>query len=706
VKLKTIALLTAIATTICSCAIEQSRESNYEDVACSAEVQAANGLISMTFGDPCRIELKDGDVRIGVQSSGSVEWKQGLEYPDIEVEPGIRRTKVTYRGLPNFPTLELDISSNGNKLLINTKVCNPHSTEITIYGLEVPSFAHEFGGSTNLGNEVILLQNGYSSWSFSWVLKKRVGDPLLPKCNGTICDHGNNISLNDISGISFWNATVAPEPSGPGLSVGAVSAKHLKLRIAVEHRIYGGPDIRLVAGATGDAVTIEPDECYSIDPIALVANADPLLSALEYAGLVAEHNPPPAIPPKFANPAGWSSWYCLFERVTEQDILDHAQILAQEGFRDAGYKILQLDDGYEVAFGDWRINEKFPRGLAPLASDIKSYGLIPGIWVAPFAFDSDIDIIKDHPEWFVHDRTTGGIYIYDDPLAQPRCALDVTHPEAASWLHQTMRSFKDAGFEYFKLDFLFFGAVEGLRFEDVTSLEAFDRGLEIIKEALGGDVFILACGQPFLPTAGFAHAARTSSDVTYGFMGKPNFGLLKLNSLISAARFYSALWQLPDPDNFLLRAPYDAHERTTSLAADALFGRIHILGDDMRTLDDETKQMILNPKLVEISMSPGLMIPVDLFYKAVDRPKKSAALEMFLGRKEIPSLWLKKGAGKQWLGVINWWDESTSVEVTPAHVGTDGAVLRDVLTFEEIALPTSLYLSERQGRIFEVEINF
>ncbi|HDH96302.1 MAG TPA: hypothetical protein ENF73_01080, partial [Proteobacteria bacterium] len=408
------ALLASVAVAVCCCTGDRGGESS-RDVECRADVQAADGRFTVSFDEPCGIELKGGDIRVGVQSGGSVRWKAGSEYPIIDVESKAGRTVVSYGGLPDFPALKLVMTPDDNAVLVEAELCNPHPFEIEVYGLEVPAFARELGGSTNLGSEVIVLQNGYDSWSFSWTLVKRFGDPLLPRCNGTVCAGGNNNGADATSGISFWNATIAPKPGGPGLTAGAVSAKRLKTIVAVEHRAYSGPDIRVVLGATGDIVRLDPNECYGVDPVALVASRDPLLSALEYADMVAERNPPPTIPPKFASPSGWSSWYCLFSRVTEQDILDHTRILAREGFRDAGYGIVQIDDGYEVAVGDWRTNEKFPRGLKPLADDIKSYGLVPGIWVAPFMFDADVELVQRHPDWFVRDSASGGLYTYDDP---------------------------------------------------------------------------------------------------------------------------------------------------------------------------------------------------------------------------------------------------------------------------------------------------
>ena len=694
-----------IAALICSCLPFNEQKGKKHEIACSADVQIIDGKISITFDAPCNIELKNGEFRVGIESANNALWALGSNYPEIKALHDGNKWNANYKNSPDFPDLNVTLEPKDNRLVIQAELCNPHPDAIKVYGLEIPCFASEFGATNNFGSEVLLLQNGYDSWSFAGVLKKRYYDPLLPECNGTICDSGNNNSYKDISGISFWSAVITSKPDGPGLAIGALSAKRLKSRVAVGHKIYLSPDIRLIEGATGDAITLETGECYSLDPVALVANSDPLRAAIEYGALVAEKNPMPKIPEKFEDSSGWSSWYCLFDDVTEKDILDNARILAQEGYAERGYRILQIDDGYEQAFGDWEVNEKFPRGLAPPAGDIKSYGLIAGIWFAPFAADCESNLVKNHPDWFVRDKNTGELYYYKDPFLKPLCGLDATQPDAASWLYQQTRSFKDAGFEYFKLDFLFMGAVEGARFQDVTSLEAFNRGLEIIKDALGDDVFILACGHPFLATAGFAHGARTSSDITS--IDRPLFPLLIAAARSNAARFYSAMWQLVDPDNLLLREPYNDDERLASLAVDALFAGVHILGDDLRTLDQSAKDILFNPAIEEIKKQKGMLIPVDLFWKVCPDVVRYNALELLGHQSELPSLWLKLSSDKRWLGVINWSNEPVSYTIEPAHVGAkENVTIKDVLTGEEIVLSASIDLTKHEGRIFEVEANF
>ena len=62
------------------------------------------------------------------------------------------------------------------------------------------------------------------------------------------------------------------------------------------------------------------------------------------------------------------------------------------------------------------------------------------------------------------------------------------------------------GFDYFKLDFLYAGALGGL--------EEYRHGLPaVIRDAVGPEAYVLGCGAPILPSVGLVDAMRVSPDV-------------------------------------------------------------------------------------------------------------------------------------------------------------------------------------------------
>ena len=125
--------------------------------------------------------------------------------------------------------------------------------------------------------------------------------------------------------------------------------------------------------------------------------------------------------------------------------------------------------------------------------------------------------------------------------------LDVT-------LFATLRS---RGFAFHKIDFIYAGAMVGRRREDVTPIEAFRRGLELIREGAGEDSVILGCGAPLLSSIGLVDAMRISPDVMPAW--EPDLADISqpgMRSALAAGRarawMHGRLW-VNDPDCVLVR---------------------------------------------------------------------------------------------------------------------------------------------------------
>lgn len=84
-------------------------------------------------------------------------------------------------------------------------------------------------------------------------------------------------------------------------------------------------------------------------------------------------------------PMGWSSWYPFVDTINEKKIMETADALVSTGLRDAGYNIVQLDDGWMAKTRDeqGRISadkERFPRGMKFLADYLHARGLKLGVY--------------------------------------------------------------------------------------------------------------------------------------------------------------------------------------------------------------------------------------------------------------------------------------------------------------------------------------
>ena len=126
----------------------------------------------------------------------------------------------------------------------------------------------------------------------------------------------------------------------------------------------------------------------------------------------------------------WSSWYSWFEEITEHTIeteVPHAQT--------AGYRVLQIDDGWEKTVGDWQANTDFEHGMDHCATLIHNAGMRPGLWMAPFIARSSAPIVREHPEYFIH-NADGTLAHAGYNWGEPYFGLDTTHP-GAQQRHET-----------------------------------------------------------------------------------------------------------------------------------------------------------------------------------------------------------------------------------------------------------------------------
>ena len=210
---------------------------------------------------------------------------------------------------------------------------------------------------------------------------------------------------------------------------------------------------------------------------------------------------------KRVTPRVWCSWYSLYRDVTEADLLD---VLA--GLDGLPFDAFQIDDGWERAIGDWQPNADFPSGMAALAGRVRAAGLVPGLWLAPFIVHEHSEAFRDHPERCLRDDdgapVTGG-----SNWGGRFYGLDVTRPDTREHLAEVVRRAVAWGYRYLKLDFLYAAALPGRRHEDVPREQAYRRGVEVLREAAGDDVYLLACGAPLVASLGVFDGIRIGPDV-------------------------------------------------------------------------------------------------------------------------------------------------------------------------------------------------
>lgn len=304
-------------------------------------------------------------------------------------------------------------------------------------------------------------------------------------------------------------------------------------------------------------------------------------------------------------PRGWLSWYHLGPWVDQQDIHDHSRLLAEEPWRGLGYRIIQLDDGWQEAYGDWVPNAKFRGGFRPLVEELAGRGQSFGLWTAPFLVSASSELDARTPDdWYVLDPATGERAV--DPrqvVFGPMHILDASNPEVRDHLRDTFRELRAQGIQYFKIDFLYAGGYPGVA--------ALRDGMRAIREGVG-DAYLLASGAPLLPVADLVDGCRIGPDTATPFYDFESGGAnptIFTDEVVAVARNVGALthwashFQL-DPDVALVGGNLELEQGRQLVTIAALAGGPLFASDDLRRLPSERIALLTNPEVLGLAGGP------------------------------------------------------------------------------------------------------
>ena len=280
------------------------------------------------------------------------------------------------------------------------------------------------------------------------------------------------------------------------------------------------------------------------------------------------------------SPTVWCSWYQYFRRVTEDDIFENLAAMDDLGL---SVDVVQIDDGYQAEIGDWLTESGRFASLEAAVARIRGTGRRACLWLAPFLVSPRSGIYAEHPEWLLGGARAGFNWEAEQAV------LDITHPGAEEYLRTVFRTLRAMGIDYFKLDFLYAGALAGQRADDdATPLTAYRRGIEMIREAIGPESYLLGCGAPILPSVGLADAMRVSPDTAPKY--EPYDGDLSMPSQRAAALTGRArAWQhgrfwANDTDCLIVRPQVERRDAWAEHVN--RYGGLRSSSDRLRDLDD------------------------------------------------------------------------------------------------------------------------
>ncbi|GAA2125970.1 glycoside hydrolase family 36 protein [Actinomadura napierensis] len=249
----------------------------------------------------------------------------------------------------------------------------------------------------------------------------------------------------------------------------------------------------------------------------------------------------------------WCTWYAYYEGIAEQQLTKDFAALAELPF-----DVVQVDDGWERAVGDWHANDKFPSGMAALAERITGSGMRAGLWIAPFIALPDSEVAREHPGWLLADER-GEPVVAGHNWGTGYHALDTTHPEVREHLAELIRRVvHEWGFTYLKLDFINAGAAPGVRHSGAHRELAYREALTLIRQVAGPEAYLLGSGSLLLPSLGLLDGLRSGPDVApmwANYATDDPSDAMAYNALVNTLH---RLWQAPlaqvDPDVVYFRS--------------------------------------------------------------------------------------------------------------------------------------------------------
>ena len=158
-----------------------------------------------------------------------------------------------------------------------------------------------------------------------------------------------------------------------------------------------------------------------------------------YAGYVPQASEPEAFE------AVWCAWG--YERTfTVNEVLGTLPKVAELGF-----KWVDVDDGFQIAEGDWETNSRFngSKDMRRITDAIHKHGLKAKLWWAPLAADPDTKILREKPEMLLQDFQGAPEYItwWDSWYLSP------VNPVTREYTVDLVKRFIDEwGFDGLKLD--------------------------------------------------------------------------------------------------------------------------------------------------------------------------------------------------------------------------------------------------------------
>ena len=353
-------------------------------------------------------------------------------------------------------------------------------------------------------------------------------------------------------------------------------------------------------------------------------------------------------------PMGWNSWNTFAHNIDENLIKEMADFMVSEGYLDAGYDYLVIDDCWAEKQRDENGNlvpshEKFPSGIKAVADYVHSKGLKFGIYSC-----AGVRTCAGYPGSFGHE-------------------------------YQDAKLFAEWGVDFLKYDFCNFPANADNQLSYAT--------MSMALKASGREILFSACnwgtGDPWawMRSVG-VHMYRSTRDILDNFVSFIDIAESQIPNLsMSAPGCFN------DPDMLIVGMHGKGHvgvedgctdeEYKTHFALWAMFHAPLMIGADLRKLSPENKALLLNKDLIAINQDPEGRPPHvinNLYWNT--------------GRTYI--FWKHLANNEFAIGMFNFSDVDKEITANFANAGLPyytgiGLKLKDVFTGEDLGVVKDSY---------------
>ncbi|MCK4920787.1 MAG: alpha-galactosidase, partial [Bacteroidales bacterium] len=290
--------------------------------------------------------------------------------------------------------------------------------------------------------------------------------------------------------LSFMYAMVQMKPDNY-LFAGSLSWRIFLPEFKLEDNAF-------VIQTNGEGKVLKPGESINYEQIVLSRSKSWQNLLDTYGSAIAKENGVNQL--KDVEYRGWATWDYYGGNFSDEDIYENIKQIKEIAPLS---NLIQIDAGWYSQMGDFSTpRPDLPGGIKAIADSINAAGMTPGVWIDGFRANTDSEIFKNHPEYFLHDEE--GNVIFHDRTSVKTVFFDYSHPGTSRYMAECIRVLKEEkGFPYFKVDFIGYGlnrnilkgtkTFKGIKPYDpsITDVERVRIGLKAIRKAIGPENYFL-----------------------------------------------------------------------------------------------------------------------------------------------------------------------------------------------------------------------